>query len=190
MMKLARRFAAMTAIAGLTACASDPAARSQVAAQESARLPAPTTPLSAYGKFQLQPIELGPDVARDAAKAAVAKDLETSVRARLNPLLDQWNAQGATGAAAGKTLAIQPRAVAIRIVSGGARFFAGAFAGDSNIDMDLELRDVATGAVIANPRINRQAGAFAGAWTVGATDRNLLDYIADIAARYLQDNRK
>jgi hypothetical protein len=30
----------------------------------------------------------------------------------------------------------------------------------------------------------------AGTWSVGATDRNLLGYIADIATQYLQDNRK
>ena len=56
--------------------------------------------------------------------------------------------------------------------------------------MDLELKEAATGTVIAKPRIVRNANAMAGAWSVGATDRNLMDYIADIATQYLQDNRK
>ena len=76
------------------------------------------------------------------------------------------------------------------MIGGANRFFAGAFAGDSSIDMDLELKEAATGTVIAKPRIVRNANAMAGAWSVGATDRNLMDYIADIATQYLQDNHK
>jgi hypothetical protein len=59
-------------------------------------------------------------------------------------------------------------------------------AGDSSITMDLELRDAATGVVIAKPSIGRSANAMAGAWSFGATDRNLLDYITNIAMEYLQ----
>jgi len=124
-------------------------------------------------------MEMGPEVANDSAKAAVAKDLEARVQARMQPLLAQWNAQGANSVAAGRTLIVQPRAIKIRMIGGANRFFAGAFAGDSSIDMDL-----------AKPRIVRNANAMAGAWSVGATDRNLMDYIADIATQYLQDNRK
>jgi hypothetical protein len=62
-------------------------------------------------------------------------------------------------------------------------------AGESSIAMDLELRDATTGALVANPSIARSADAFAGGWSVGATDQNLLSYIADIASQYLQDHR-
>ena len=122
-------------------------------------------------------------------EAALDEWLAT-VQARMQPLLAQWNAQGANSVAAGRTLIVQPRAIKIRMIGGANRFFAGAFAGDSSIDMDLELKEAATGTVIAKPRIVRNANAMAGAWSVGATDRNLMDYIADIATQYLQDNRK
>src|SRR5437899_8183895 len=109
----------IVAVAALTGCATDPGRRSRVAQEESARLTAPTTPLSSYGTFELKPMEMAPEVANDSAKAAVAKDLEA------------------------------------RMIGGANRFFAGAWAGESSIQMDLELSDAATGAVVARPRIVR-----------------------------------
>ncbi|MFN2644031.1 MAG: hypothetical protein ABR570_03495 [Burkholderiales bacterium] len=180
----------LVAVGALIGCASNPARRAAVAMEESRRLAAPTTPLASYGKFELKPMGMSPAVANDTAKVEVVKDLEGRVQARVQPLLAQWNAQAAKNAATGSTLIVQPRVMSLRVVSGGARFFAGAFAGDSSIAMDLDLKDAATGALIANPRIERSAGAMAGGWSIGATDRNLMDYIADIAGQYLEDNRK
>jgi len=76
----------IVAVAALASCATDPGRRSRVAQEESARLVAPTTPLSSYGTFELKPMEMGPEVA-NSAKAAVAKDLEARVQARMQPLL-------------------------------------------------------------------------------------------------------
>jgi hypothetical protein len=179
----------LIAVAVLAGCASDPGRRERIVKEQSGRLPAPTTPLSSYGEFELKPIEMTGGVAEDPAKAAVAKDLEARVQARVQPIFAQWSAQSRNGADAAKTLIVQPRVTQLRLVGGATRFFAGAFAGDSSIAMDLELRDAATGAVIAKPSIVRSADAMAGAWSVGATDQNLLNYIADIASQYLRDNR-
>ena len=85
---------------------------------------------------------------------------------------------------------IQPQVVSLRVISGTTRFFAGAFAGQSDISMDLVLVDKDTGVEIGRARVQRAAGAFAGAWSIGMTDRNLLDYIVDIAYQYLVDNYK
>ena len=125
----------------------------------------------------------------EAAKAAVAKDLDTRIQERMRPLFAQWGAETA-GASSAKTLVVQPRIINLRVIGGATRFFAGALAGDSSITMDLELRDAATGALVANPTIVRNANAFAGGYSVGSTDQNLLNYIADIAAEYLQSHRR
>jgi len=85
---------------------------------------------------------------------------------------------------------IQPRVVSLRVISGTTRFFAGAFAGQSEISMDLILLDKETGEEIGRTRVQRAAGAFAGAWSIGMTDKSLLDYIVDIAYQYLVDNYK
>jgi hypothetical protein len=180
----------MIALVVLAGCASDPARRETIIKEQSQRLPAPTASLSSYGKFELKPIEMVDSVANDQAKAAVVKDLDTRVQARVQPVLTRWNADARSGPGTARTLIVQPRVTQLRVIGGATRFFAGAFAGDSSITMDLELRDAATGAVIAKPSIVRNADAMAGAWSVGATDQNLLDYIADIASQYLRDNRR
>jgi hypothetical protein len=175
----------VVAIALLTGCASDPGARREtVVKEQSGQLPAPTTPLSSYARFELKPMEMADSVANDQAKAAVAKDLDTRLQAVVQPMLTRWNT--ASGDRPAKTLIVQPRVTQLRVIHGATRVFAGAMAGDSSITMDLELRDAATGAVIAKPSIARSANAMAGAWSFGATDRNLLDYVTNIASEYLE----
>ena len=177
----------VVAIALLAGCASDPGARREsIVKEQSKQLPAPTTPLSSYKRFELKPIDMVDSVAKDQAKAAVAKDLGARLQAVMQPLLTRWNTASADGPA--KTLIVQPRVTQLRVVHGVTRAFAGAMAGDSSITMDLELRDAATGAVLAKPSISRNANAMAGAWSFGATDQNLLDYITNIAAEYLQSH--
>lgn len=181
--------AAAPAPASTTAAAPTPALANakmaKTAMEESARLPAPSVALSAYGKFELKPMVMSDAVQREAGKVQAAQQLDATVRARLEPLLAEWgNGRG------GKTLVIQPRVESIRIIGGANRFFAGALAGDSHIDMDLELKDAATGAVIAKPRVTRSSNAMAGGWSIGATDRNLPNYMAEIWRQYLSDNYK
>ena len=182
-----RLLIAVVGIALLAGCASDPGARREtIVKEQSGQLPAPRTPLSSYERFELKPMEMADSVGNDQAKAAVAKDLETRLQAVLQPMLTRWSA--ASGQRPARTLIVQPRVTQLRVIHGATRAFVGAFAGDSSITMDLELRDAATGAVIAKPSIARNANAMAGAWSFGATDRNLLDYITNIASEYLQSH--
>jgi ABC-type phosphate transport system substrate-binding protein len=174
------------ATAGTAAPAPASAKMIKTAMEESARLPAPSTALSAYGKFELKPMVMSDAVQREAGKVQAAQQLDATVRARVEPLLAEWAANGRGG----KTLVIQPRVESIRIIGGANRFFAGALAGDSHIDMDLELKDAATGMVIAKPRVSRSSNAMAGGWSVGATDRNLPNYMAEIWRQYLSDSYK
>jgi hypothetical protein len=184
-----RFLVALIAIATVTGCASDPGRRERLIKEHSARLQAPTPPLSSYGKFELKPMQMVAGVANDEAKAAVAKDLERRLQERVQPMFARWNAERGNGPAASKTLSVQPRVTQLRVVSSATRFFIGAMAGESSIAMDLDLRDGTTGELVANPSIARSADAFAGGYSVGATDQNLLSYIADIATQYLQDHR-
>jgi len=177
----------VVAIGLLAGCASDPGARREsIVKEQSKQLPAPSTPLSSYERFELKPIEMVDSVAKDQAKAAVAKDLEARLQAVVQPMLTRWNTAGGDRPAG--TLIVQPRVTQLRVVHGATRAFAGAMAGDSSITLELELRDAATDAVIAKPSIARSANATAGAWSFGATDRNLVDYITNIASEYLQSH--
>lgn len=173
----------------LVGCASDPAKRKQVAIEESSTMRSTDESLSSFDNFKLADITLAPSVQTEPEKVVVAKRLEAKLKTRLNPLISNWNARSGS-VQDGRTVEIQPRVVSLRIISGTTRFFAGAFAGQSDISMDLILIDKETGKEIGRTRVQRAAGAFAGAWSIGMTDKSLLDYIVDITYQYLVDNYK
>jgi hypothetical protein len=158
--------------------------RREIAVQEVSRMSPPSQKLSRFSQFELKPITMSPEIADGAKKQAYAEKLGGMLEARIEPLLDEWRANG--GGAG--TLVIQPDVVKLKVVSGGARFWVGAWAGESNVDMNLRLIDKASGKVIASPRIARSAGSMSGAWSFGATDQNLLRYIVDISYQYLAEN--
>lgn len=173
----------------LFACASNPAKREEVARAEAARMRATEIPLDQFNAFELEPLGMSPDVAAATGKVAVAKEVESKLRARLDPLLAGWR-RSAPATGKRRTLVVKPTIASMHVVSTAARFWIGALSGDSYIDLDLTLVEKETGDLIANQRINRSSNAMAGAWSVGASDRNLTDYIVEIAYQYLVDNHQ
>jgi hypothetical protein len=173
----------------LVGCASDPDKRKLVAIEESSGMQSTAEPLSSFDNFKLADMTLAPSVQTEPEKVVVAKRLDVKLKTKLDPLISNWNAK-AGYVQGGRTVEIQPRVVSLRVISGTTRFFAGAFAGQSDISMDLILLDKETGEEIGRARVHRAAGAFAGAWSIGMSDKSLLDYIVDIAYQYLVDNYK
>lgn len=155
--------------------------------QEAARMPSTAVKLSSYNKFELKDTALSAEVAADERKVAAVNTLDALLKSKINLLLSQWEIN-ATDKGSDKVLVIQPTVQRLRVVSGGARFWVGAMAGDSEIDMDLVLTDGESGKKIGTTRVNRDADAHAGGWSVGSTDKNLDDYIVEIAYQYLVNN--
>ena len=87
-----------------------------------------------------------------------------------------------------RTLRIEPTIRHIRYVSGGARFWGGAFAGGSAVLLTVKLSDVATGEVIAEPEFYQHANKMGAAWSFGATDKAMLVRVASMISDYLQKN--
>lgn len=181
---LRRSLASLAALALAAGCASNPGKRQKIIDDEVARLRPPEMPLTSFGAFEVTPIAMAPEVQEKPEKVAVATDLGQRLEAQLRPTLDGW-AAAAPPAARGRTLVIVPTVVGLRIVGGGSRFWLGAMAGESTIDVDLQLVDKATGRAIAKERIAKSSGSMSGAWSMGATDRNLTQYVIDIANAYL-----
>jgi hypothetical protein len=170
----------------LGACAADPAKIQDVAEEEADRLAPPTKLLSSFASFEVAPMAFSDEIKAEPGKVAEAQEFERNLQAKLNPLLSEWNTTQSE--VADGTLSIQTTLTQLKIVSGGARFWAGAFAGDSFIDMDLELVDKQSGEQIASVRIRRDADSMTGAWSIGKSDQNLDDYIVSIVHQYLTDN--
>ena len=170
----------------LTACTPDPAKVESVAAVEASRLAAPSQPLSSFSRFEMTPMTFGQPIRAEEGKMREAREFEIAYRIRITGLLDQWNTNVQAGAR--DTLVVKTDLVGLRIVSGGARFWAGAFAGDSFLDLDLKLVNKHTGEQISNVRVRKNADAMGGAWSVGQTDQNLDQYVIEIVRTYLSDN--
>lgn len=179
------RIIAALALIALAGCAADPAKVEAVADEEAQRLAAPSQKLSTFADFRLDPMTFSTAIQNEGGKMEEGREFEGNLSAKIQPLLDQWNAADTGGQ---DTLVIKPELVKLKIVSGGARFWAGAFAGDSFIDMNLRL--VAEGAdqEIANVRVSRDADAMTGGWSVGKSDQNLDEYIVTIVHEYLESN--
>ncbi len=173
---------AVALVAVLSASCTSSAERIEKAANEAvAVMAAPERPFSDFRAFQLAPMRRTAEVSAEEKKVEYATKLENMLAERLQPLFDEWH-QSDQGSGA---LRITPELQSLRIVSGGARFWVGAFAGDSNIEMDLVFNDAETGDLVGRTHVGRNAGGMAGNWSVGASDRALLDYIVEIAHHYM-----
>jgi hypothetical protein len=70
------------------------------------------------------------------------------------------------------TLYVDVNITSLRIVSGAARFWAGAFAGRSNMNMDVKLID-ADGNLVIDKELKGAPNAFASTWSFSRTDHSL-----------------
>jgi hypothetical protein len=169
----------------LTACAADPVNIQSVAEEEVSLLAAPTRPLSEYAEFELLDMTFSAAIRREPGKMREAREDESAFHAKIAPLLWDWddaNIEGASG-----KLIVETKLERLKVVSGGARFWAGAWAGDSYIDMSLRLIDASSGEVISQVLIRRNANAMTGAWSIGKSDQNLDQYVVSIVYQYLTD---
>jgi hypothetical protein len=73
----------------------------------------------------------------------------------------------------------------IHIVHGAARFWAGAFAGSSYMNLKLKLTDGATGKVVREKEITSANNAWAAAWVGGSSDHTLPADMGKIVAGYI-----
>lgn len=125
-------------------------------------------------------------VKADPRKLAKAQEFEAKFGLHLRDTLKAWNSKsGAEAAPSATKLIIKPGVQSLKIVSGGARVWAGAISGDSNLSVTMQFIDAASGAIVASPTIAKSSSGFAGAWSFGSTDNNLMSYVAETANQYL-----
>lgn len=170
----------------LAACAADPAKIDSVAGTEADRLAATTRPLSSFAAFELAPMVYDDKITAEDGKREEANEFEALYASEVGQLLDEWRA--GIGEGADGTLVIESHLTGLRVVSGGARFWAGAFMGDSFIDLDLTLVEKDSAEQISKVRVYRDADSMAGAWSYGKSDQNLDQYIVAIIQQYLENN--
>lgn len=86
----------------------------------------------------------------------------------------------------GRTLIIKVNITDLRIVNGAARFWGGAMAGSSGVELNLQLIDSASQKVIRDEKMSSWNNAFGAAWS--GSDSTLLDDMGKIVAQNIIDS--
>jgi hypothetical protein len=153
---------------------------------KNANNPPPGVTLNTFQRFEIQPVTMDAPYAGQEANEAPKASIQANLDLRAQPLLAQWNAKPAGESP--RTLKIEPVIRHIRFISGGKRFWGGAFAGGSAVLMTVKLSDATTGEMIAEPEFYQHANKMGAAWSFGATDKAMLVRVAAMVADYLQKN--
>lgn len=151
--------------------------------------PPPSAPLAGYDKYELAPIAMGAPYAGDEGKEKAKAKIQDYMNTETGAIIEQWN-KDAAGSTSGKSIVIEPRIEKLKVVSGGARFWAGAFAGDSYVVMKWRIVEQPSGTQLAEPEFYQRASAMSGAWTFGGQDKDMLHRIVALGNLYLQSNYK
>lgn len=131
------------------------------------------------------------------ATAEVAKNYPDAVRevhARLMwTLEDKKQYKSVANAEAGRkypagTLLIKANITDMRIVHGAARFWGGAFAGRSYINLDLQLIDAATSEMLREKSLSSANNAWAASWVGGSSDQSMPADMGRMVAEYIHSN--
>jgi hypothetical protein len=150
--------------------------------------PAPAELLSGFDRYEVKPAVLTGVYAGQEINETALASFQRNFDERVGAWVAEQNAKPAAHDPV-RTLVIEPSIDKIRFISGGARVWAGAFAGSSRVLVKLRLVDQATGAVIAEPEFYQHAKAMAGAWTFGVADNNMLIRTATMSLDYLKANQ-
>ena len=138
-----------------------------------------------YSVLLVEPFTIAPEYAKDYPDAA--KNMQKS-------MMEALQASGAFKKVAllseaeslrDNALIIRANITKIRIVSGTARFWGGAFAGSSGMEFDLTLVDGKTNQVVRTKKMSSWNNSWAAAWNFGASDRSLPDDMGQITASYI-----
>ncbi|MGZ9149158.1 MAG: DUF4410 domain-containing protein [Candidatus Deferrimicrobiaceae bacterium] len=82
-------------------------------------------------------------------------------------------------------LLVKGLVVEMRLVSGAARFWAGAMAGTSDMRVKLTFTDAASGTVVREKLLSTANNPWGAAWTYGSSDRSLPADMGRIIGEYI-----
>jgi hypothetical protein len=85
----------------------------------------------------------------------------------------------------GKSVFVDMKVVDMRIAGAQARIWGGAFAGNSYMDVLLELRDADSEEVVHKKVLSTTNSAVAAAWTFGSSDRSLPSDLGTLMGEYI-----
>ncbi|KJS29690.1 MAG: hypothetical protein VR64_19395 [Desulfatitalea sp. BRH_c12] len=174
---------ALLAIA-LNACAGQQANSETDTAEEKAAAPVAVKLPKSYTKLMCYAFSSTPEIAKDYP--AAAGDVQHSMMTALS-MKNSFSEIGMAkaGKADAKALLLKATVTEMRIVSSAARIWGGVFAGSSNVALDLELIDGATGKVVRQEKLSTANNAWGATYSGGSTDHSMLNDMGKIVADYI-----
>jgi hypothetical protein len=137
-----------------------------------------------YDRIVFQKFEYDPKIEADYP-GAVAECEKSALDATIAKKIFGSAEKEATGAKYAGALLVKARVTNLRIVSGAARFWGGAFAGSSDMSLQMKLIDASTGALVRETELSTNNNPWAAAWTFGSSDRSLPSDLGKIVAEYM-----
>jgi hypothetical protein len=92
---------------------------------------------------------------------------------------------GSKASNADSTVIVKAHITSLRIVSGSARFWGGAFAGGSDMKAQVTLVNASTGATIAEKVVDSSTNAMGAAYSGGQSDRDLPLFIGEAIGQFV-----
>jgi len=162
--------------------ATKPAAESKSATLESVQQAKPLN--TSFNNVLFEELKTTDVIKKDYSEAL--DEFEKSVVSNLKGKNAFARVERDTGAKLpGKSLRVGVKIPDMRIASFGARFWGGALAGNSFMNVELELVDAASGKVLRTETISSSNNAWGAAYAFGGSDRSLPTDMGQIVAEYL-----
>ncbi len=175
---------AFSACRGGSAVKSDSGAPAESPAAASAAAPKETPLDKKYDRIIFQKFEYDPQIEVDYP-GAVAECEKSALEAVIAKKTFASAAAEAAGAKHAGALLVKAKVTNLRIVSTGARMWGGAFAGSSEMSLQMKLIDAASGAVVREKELSTNNNPWAASWTGGSSDRTLPTDLGRMVAEYL-----
>jgi hypothetical protein len=162
--------------------ATKPAAESKSATLESVQQAKPLN--TSFNNVIFEELKTTDVIKKDYSEAL--DEFEKSVVSNLKGKNAFARVERDTGAKLpGKSLQVRVKIPDMRIASFGARFWGGALAGNSFMNVELELVDAASGKVLRTETISSSNNAWGAAYAFGSSDRSLPTDMGQVVAEYL-----
>jgi predicted small secreted protein len=138
-----------------------------------------------YRAIVVSEFEASAEIARDYPTAARECQANTVGALQEKKVYQAVESGRAAAARRDGTLLVNAKITDMRIVSGAARIWGGAFAGSSFMEITVTLVDAAGNTTVREKKLSSANNPWAAAWVGGSSDRNLPADMGKIVAEYV-----
>ena len=137
-----------------------------------------------YDSIVFQKFEYDPKIEVDYP-GAVAECEKSALEAVIAKKIFASAVRETTGAKYAGALLVKTKITNLRIVSTATRMWGGAFAGSSEMSLQMKLIDASAGAVIREKELSTNNNPWAASWMWGSSDRSMPTDLGRMVAEYM-----